>query len=99
MSWDWLGRPGCATRSGSGGGPGGRPLTLLAAERLRGVVKAGDSVILATGAGGPPWMPAGETDGPVGVAARFSGRHRAGDGRGARGRGFDQHLSGVRPRS
>ena len=78
---------------------GGRPLTLLAAERLRGVVKAGDSVILATGAGGPPWMPAGETDGPVGVAARFSGRHRAGDGRGARGRGFDQHLSGVRPRS
>ena len=48
---------------------GGRPLTLLAAERLRGVVKAGDSVILATGAGGPPWMPAGETDGPVGVAA------------------------------
>ncbi|MBI1846605.1 MAG: DUF4392 domain-containing protein [Candidatus Rokubacteria bacterium] len=47
----------------------GRPLTLLAAERLRGAVKAGDAVIFATGAGGPPWMPAGETDGPVGVAA------------------------------
>lgn len=47
----------------------GRPLTLLAAERLRAAVKPGEHVILATGAGGPPWMPAGETDGPVGVAA------------------------------
>ena len=26
-------------------------------------------MILATGAGGPPWMPAGETDGPLAVAA------------------------------
>ncbi len=47
----------------------GRPLTLLAAERLRSAVKPGDCVILTTGAGGPPWMPAGETDGPLGVAA------------------------------
>lgn len=47
----------------------GRPLTLLAAERLRAAVKPRDHVILATGAGGPPWMPVGETDGPLGVAA------------------------------
>lgn len=47
----------------------GRPLTLLAAERLRATVKPGAYVILATGAGGPPWMPVGETDGPLGVAA------------------------------
>jgi D-glutamate cyclase len=47
----------------------GRPLTLLAAEKLRAAVKPGDYVILATGAGVPPWMPAGETDGPVGIAA------------------------------
>lgn len=47
----------------------GRPLTLLAAERLRAAVKSGDHVILVTGAGGPPWMPVGETDGPLGVAA------------------------------
>lgn len=46
-----------------------RPLTLLAAERLRAAVEPGDHVILATGAGGPPWLPAGETDGPLGVAA------------------------------
>lgn len=47
----------------------GRPLTLLAAEKLRAAVKPGDYVILATGAGVAPWMPAGETDGPVGIAA------------------------------
>ena len=47
----------------------GRPLTLLAAEKLRAALKPGDYVILATGAGVPPWMPAGETDGPVGIAA------------------------------
>ncbi len=47
----------------------GRPLTLLAAERLRAAIKPGDHVILATGAGGPPWLPAGESDGPLGVAA------------------------------
>lgn len=46
-----------------------RPMTLVAAERLRATVKRGDHVILATGAGGPPWLPAGETDGPMGVAA------------------------------
>ncbi len=47
----------------------GRPLTLLAAERLRAAIQPGGHVLLATGAGGPPWMPAGETDGPLGVAA------------------------------
>lgn len=47
----------------------GRPLSLLAAERLRAAIKPGDRVILATGAGAPPWLPFGETDGPPGVAA------------------------------
>lgn len=47
----------------------GRPLSLLAAERLRTAIKPGDRVILATGAGAPPWLPFGETDGPPGVAA------------------------------
>lgn len=47
----------------------GRPLSLLAAERLRAAIKPGDSVLLVTGAGGPPWLPCGETDGPLGVAA------------------------------
>jgi len=50
----------------------GRPLTLLAAEKLRAAVKPGDYVILATGAGVPPWMPAGETDGPVGLSTRHT---------------------------
>jgi hypothetical protein len=47
----------------------GRPLTYQAAAGLRACVGAGDFVLLVTGAGGPPHLPAGETDGPVGAAA------------------------------
>ena len=44
------------------------PLTSLAALRLTEVVRSGDAVLLMTGAGAPPELPAGETDGPLGVA-------------------------------
>ncbi|MFQ5846997.1 MAG: glutamate cyclase domain-containing protein [Candidatus Methylomirabilales bacterium] len=44
------------------------PLTLLAASRVAEVVGSGDVILLLTGAGGPPEFPAGETDGPLGVA-------------------------------
>jgi D-glutamate cyclase len=49
----------------------GGPLSVLAASRLASSVKAGDTVILATGFPVRPWLsPAiGETDGPPGVAA------------------------------
>ncbi len=46
----------------------GRPLTLLAAEKILKCVGKKDTVIVMTGAGGPPWLPAGETDGAPGVA-------------------------------
>lgn len=45
------------------------PLTWLAAELLVKNVKPGDRVVIATGAGVPPWLPRGETDGPLGAAA------------------------------
>jgi hypothetical protein len=45
------------------------PLTMLAAEKLAAQVSAGDTVIIATGAGQVPYVPKGETDGPVGAAA------------------------------
>jgi len=48
---------------------GGRPLTLRAAEGLVKNVKKGDSVFIITGAGSPPAMPKGESDGPPGAAA------------------------------
>ncbi|MEE8151627.1 MAG: glutamate cyclase domain-containing protein [candidate division NC10 bacterium] len=44
------------------------PLTWLAASRLTEVVRSGDAVVLLTGAGAPPELPAGETDGPLGIA-------------------------------
>lgn len=47
----------------------GSPLSYRAATGLRARVKAGDRVLLVTGAGGPPHMPSGETDGPIGAAA------------------------------
>lgn len=47
---------------------GGRPLTLRAAEGLRGHVHRDDTVIIVTGAGTPALMPKGEDDGPVGAA-------------------------------
>ncbi len=45
------------------------PLTYLAASKLIEHIKPGDNVIIATGAGVPPWLPKGETDGPLGAAA------------------------------
>src|SRR3990170_5066364 len=47
----------------------GSSLTYGAATGLKARVDAGDYVLLVTGAGGPPHLPAGETDGPVGAAA------------------------------
>jgi hypothetical protein len=46
----------------------GQPLTFLAADGLRRHVKRGDRVLVVTGAGTPPWLPKGETDGPLGAA-------------------------------
>mgnify|MGYP000849910046 CR=1 FL=1 len=45
------------------------PLTFLAAQCLVDNLKAGDNVIIATGAGDPVALPHGETDGPLGAAA------------------------------
>jgi D-glutamate cyclase len=46
-----------------------RPLTLLAAERLRERIRPGDRVFLTSGWVMPGFYPVGETDGPIGVAA------------------------------
>ena len=43
------------------------PLTFSAARCLAEKVRAGDVVLLATGAGAPPELPFGETDGPLGT--------------------------------
>ena len=48
---------------------GGRPLSMLAAEGLKRALKPGDTVFVLTGAGYPPAMPKGESDGPPGAAA------------------------------
>jgi len=48
---------------------GGRSLTALAAEGIAKRVGKGDVVFLVSGAGYPPLMPHGESDGPPGVAA------------------------------
>ena len=47
----------------------GVPPTMLAAEKLATVVSEGDTVIIVTGAGTLPYLPKGETDGPLGSAA------------------------------
>lgn len=47
----------------------GKPLTFIAAKSLVDIVKPKDIVIIATGAGVPPWLPNGETDGPLGAAS------------------------------
>lgn len=44
-------------------------LTMQAAELLVARVKDGDNVLLLTGLGDTPWWPAGEMDGPPGVAS------------------------------
>src|SRR5258708_20534068 len=46
-----------------------KPLTWLAAKLLKDKVKPGQHVFVVTGAGTPPGLPAGETDGPPGAAA------------------------------
>lgn len=51
------------------------PLTLLAASRLASAVRSGDAVLLLTGAGAPPELPFGETDGPLGVAVLARALH------------------------
>lgn len=48
---------------------GGKPLSHLAAARLRDHVRPGNHVLVVTGAGAPPGLPRGETDGPLGAAA------------------------------
>ncbi len=48
---------------------GGRPLSMVCAERLKAAVGAGDTVLMLTGAGYAPQMPKGEDDGPPGVAS------------------------------
>jgi hypothetical protein len=48
---------------------GGRPLTMLAAERLVATLKQGDTVLILTGAGYAPNLPLGESDGPPGAAS------------------------------
>ena len=46
----------------------GEPLSTLAARSLMARVAYGDNVVVATGAGVPPKLPQGETDGPPGAA-------------------------------
>lgn len=46
----------------------GEPLSSLAAGKLADTLACGDIVFIATGAGTPPKLPQGETDGPVGAA-------------------------------
>lgn len=53
----------------------GQPLSLLAARRLMESVKARDVVIIATGAGQPPYLARGETDGPPGAVALARALH------------------------
>lgn len=48
---------------------GGRPISMLAAERLKDAVGKGDVVLILTGAGYEPTLPEGESDGPPGAAA------------------------------
>jgi len=48
---------------------GGGPLSLLAARQVLGALGLGKVVFLITGAGDPQFLPAGETDGPPGMAA------------------------------
>ncbi|MDQ0103151.1 hypothetical protein J2T10_002808 [Paenarthrobacter nicotinovorans] len=47
----------------------GEALTGLAERKLRESVATNSTVLIATGAGIGPWLPQGETDGPMGAAA------------------------------
>jgi len=48
---------------------GGRPISMRAAEGFLANVKRHDAVFVVTGAGYPPGMPTGESDGPPGAAS------------------------------
>ena len=48
---------------------GGGPLSMLAAQQILKHLGPGKTVFITTGAGDPRFLPAGETDGPPGVAA------------------------------
>jgi len=48
---------------------GGKPLTLLAAQDILERVKKNDNVILITNTACSPFLPHGETDGPLGIAS------------------------------
>ena len=48
---------------------GGKPISLVVAQRMTREVKAGDRVLLTAGFGAYPNVPFGETDGPLGVAS------------------------------
>ena len=50
-------------------GYAGRPMSALAASALLERVQAGDRVLVVCGSGSPPFLPYGETDGPLGGAA------------------------------
>lgn len=56
---------------------GGGPLSMLAAQQILTNLGPGKTVFLTTGAGDPRWLPAGETDGPPGVAALALAIHAA----------------------
>lgn len=56
---------------------GGGPLSVLAAQQILAHLGPGKTVFLTTGAGDPRWLPAGETDGPPGVAALALAIHMA----------------------
>lgn len=47
----------------------GRPLSLNAAEGLLNVLKPGSRVLITCATGGPPYLPFGESDGPLGGVA------------------------------
>jgi D-glutamate cyclase len=46
-----------------------KPLCFIAAQALQKQVAVGRHLLVVTGAGVPPWLPKGETDGPLGAAA------------------------------
>jgi hypothetical protein len=48
---------------------GCRSLTLLAAQKIMATVGAGDNVFILTGCSSLPYLPHGETDGPLGAAS------------------------------
>ncbi len=47
----------------------GRSVSFTAAKALQERVRPGDAILITTGTGLPPYLPAGETDGPPGAAA------------------------------